>query len=194
MGNLRAVAGVQFDVEANADDGVSHVSALQGVFDEQAAYFSTANENVVGPLDGRVEAGLRFDGTSDGQGGENADEGQRLQGGSQHDGEDEVARRGNPDAVEPAPSSGLAVAEDHGTVGGAAFSFPSGPVHGGIQLFEVEDSASDNLGVETLLQGLWNQVIGCLLLSQRPLPVVSIRLDGLPVERRGRVSKFRWGW
>ena len=60
LGYVRRVARVEIDVEADADDCVADVSALQGVFYEEAADFAAADENVVGPLDDGVEGRLRF--------------------------------------------------------------------------------------------------------------------------------------
>ena len=49
LGYVRRVVRVEFDIEADADDCVAHVSALEGVFDEMATDFAASNENVVGP-------------------------------------------------------------------------------------------------------------------------------------------------
>ena len=71
-------------------------------------------------------------------------------------------RLGGP--VEPAPSAGLAVAEDDGAVGGAAIGFLGGPVHCGGEFLEVEDAAANDLGVEALFEDLGHEVVGRLLL------------------------------
>ena len=138
---------------------MAHFSALQGILHEQAAQLTTTDENVVGPFDNRVEVRLFFDGPRYRQGGKDTYVGQRLQGGTQHDGEDEVASRGNPIAVESASPLGLPIAQDHRTVGGAPFCLLSGPVHSGGKLLEVQNAASYNLGVEALLQGFRYKVI-----------------------------------
>ena len=88
--DLRGFPWVQVHVEADTDDGMAHFSALERILYEQAAQLTTTDENVVGPLDNRVEVRLFLDGPRYRQGSKDAYVGQRLQGGTQHDGEDEV--------------------------------------------------------------------------------------------------------
>ena len=97
-----------------------------------------------------------FDGTGDGEGGENADEGEGLQRVGRSTTERMRLPAGETQTrLNLTSPAGLLVTEDDGAVGGASFGLLGGPVHGGIQLFEVKNAASDNLGVETLLKGPW---------------------------------------
>ena len=66
MGDFGGLGRVEVYVEADADDGVSHLVALEGVFYEEAAYLPTVDKNVVGPLDGGVKSRLFSDGLCDG--------------------------------------------------------------------------------------------------------------------------------
>lgn len=75
--------GTEIDVEADTDYGVSPFFGTEVSFDEDTAYFTAVDEDVVGPFYTGLEAGYFFHAVSDGEGGEHDEGRERGFGGAE---------------------------------------------------------------------------------------------------------------
>jgi hypothetical protein len=95
------------DVDADADDGVSDIPGFGFGFDEDAADFARADEQIVGPAEVDCEAGGRLDGGGGEAGGEwQAAAGGRREGWAQKNADVEALAGGGVPGVVAAAAAG----------------------------------------------------------------------------------------